>query len=128
MAGRPLGVTMRAMARGFLLRCPRCEEGRMSRAWFWVGGDCPSCGLGFELGAGDFSGAIMIAQMLMGLMAIPVWLLLGALTPLGFTGKVVSTVLILMILLLVFYRNVKGMWYGFLIKADEVQRQGILRP
>lgn len=93
----------------------------MSRAWFWVGGDCAVCGLQFELGAGDFSGAIMIAQMLMGLMAIPTWILLGSLTPLGFTAKVVLTLGILLVLLLVFYRNVKGMWYGFLTKSDQLQ-------
>lgn len=124
MAGRPFAETLRAMLHGLALRCPRCEKGRMSRAWFWVGGTCAECGLRFELGPGDFSGAIMIAQMLMGLLVIPVWLLLSAFTALGFTGKVVGTFAILLALLLVFYRNIKGMWYGFLTRADHIQRGG----
>lgn len=95
----------------------------MPRSLFGVGGHCPACGLEFELAAGDFSGAIMIAQMLLGLMAIPVWLFLTAVTPLGFEAKVVWTMLILVSLLLVFYRNVKGMWYGFLTQSDALQRR-----
>ena len=108
------------MVRGFLLRCPVCAEGRMPRRAFGVGDRCARCGTRFELGAGDFSGAIMIAQMLLGLLAIPVWILLTFGTPLGFTARVVVTVLVLIALLLAFYRNVKGLWYGFLIAADRI--------
>lgn len=121
-SARPLHATVRAMARGLALRCPSCSEGRMGRSLFGIGGMCAACGQPFELGAGDFSGAIMIAQMLLGLAAIPVWILFTILTTLSFTATVVWTFIVLFALLILFYRNIKGMWYGFLISADSVQQ------
>lgn len=115
---RPLGDTLAAMGRGFRLRCPVCTTGRMPRSFFGVGGTCPSCGTDFELGSGDFSGAIMIAQMLMGLLVIPIWIALTLVTPWSFTWRVVGTFVVLLVLLLFFYRNIKGLWYGFLLSAD----------
>lgn len=94
----------------------------MPRSLFGIGGRCPACGLGFELGAGDFSGAIMIAQMLLGLLAIPVWVLFTVLTDWSFTTRVVLTFVVLFVLLVVFYRNIKGMWFAFLLTVDRVQR------
>lgn len=64
----------------------------------------------------------MIAQMLLGLAAIPVWILFTLLTPLSFTATVVWTFVVLFALLILFYRNIKGMWYGFLLSAESMQR------
>lgn len=100
----------------------------MARSLFGVGGSCATCGQAFELGAGDFSGAIMIAQMLLGLLAIPVWILFTLATPLSFTATVVWTFVVLLAALVLFYRNIKGMWYGFLATADTLQGSGTASP
>jgi uncharacterized protein (DUF983 family) len=78
---------------------------------------CAVCGYVFEFHPGDWSGAVMMAQMMMGVLAIPVWIVLMWLTPLDFTWSVVVTVAVVLGLWALTYRNVKGMWFGWLCVA-----------
>lgn len=109
------------MWRGFLLRCPACAEGRMSRSLFGINTTCTNCGADYELGrSGEWSGAIMIAQMVTGLLAIPVFIALTVWTDLSFTLRAWGTLILLTLFLVLSYRNFKGLWYGWLWRAQSL--------
>lgn len=101
--------------RGFRLRCPRCGEGALFAGPVRMQESCSVCQGVYEFHPGNWSGAVMIAQMLMGLLAIPVWILLTLTTAMEFTYTVIWTVIIIVALWLLTYRNIKGLWYGWLL-------------
>lgn len=110
---------VKAMWRGFRLRCPNCASGALFAGLMQMKTSCSACGYVYEFHPGNWSGAVMISQMLMGLLAIPTWILLTLTTPMEFTYTVTWTVVIVLALWFVTYRNIKGMWYGWLCFADQ---------
>ncbi len=89
----------------------------MMEGWIRLAPGCAVCGLTFEYGAGDWSGAVMIAQMLMGLATIPVFIVLTLATSLGSTARLTWTVVVVLLLWMLTYRNIKGLWFGWLFAA-----------
>jgi uncharacterized protein (DUF983 family) len=115
----PVSRVTKSMLRGLLLRCPQCGQGRLFAGPIAMQGACSECGHTYEFHPGNWSGAVMISQMLMGLIAIPVFLLLSLLTPMDFTMRVFWTVVIVLALWLITYRNIKGLWYGWLLANQQ---------
>lgn len=113
------GPAVKAMWRGLCLRCPHCAGGALFAGYMRLNESCSDCGYTFEFHPGNWSGAVMISQMLMGLIAIPVWIVLTLTTTLEFTYSVTWTVVIVVALWFASYRNIKGMWYGWLCFADQ---------
>lgn len=104
----------RALWDGLRLRCPRCGQGRIYRTRWEMHPHCPHCSLGFERGEGDFLGAITIAYAVTSvLIAIGVFLL-AALTELSAGVQVAIWSVFGALFLLLFYRNMKGIWIGIL--------------
>lgn len=103
---------VRSILRGARLRCPRCGEGRIYRGYTDLDA-CSSCGHRFLPSSGEFTGALMAAQGLFGLITaigfvvlyvngVRSWWLLAWL---AFGAAVLPALL---------YRNVKGAWIGLL--------------
>lgn len=114
---------VRGMLRGARLRCPYCGEGRLIRGWMTLADGCGRCGADFRLRPGDFAGAVMIAQFLVGLVTLPVLFVLLLTTDWPFTTLLLAVVGTVTVGLVVFYRNVKGVWFGFLLTEDSRQRR-----
>lgn len=119
----PFSKVARAAWRGLRLRCPNCGQGPLFAGPVGLRDACTHCSQVYEFHPGNWSGAVMISQMLMGLLAIPVWLILTLATDLEFTYTVVWTVVIVIAVWFVTYRNIKGLWYGWLL-AMNVQHLG----
>lgn len=114
----PVSFVIQSMSRGLRGRCPRCGRGKLFAGGIKLHETCARCGHLHEFHPGNWSGAVMISQTLMGLMAIPVWIALSVLTRLDFTYSVSWTVVIVLAFWLASYRNVKGLWYGWLYAAN----------
>lgn len=113
------------MLRGFGLRCPYCGKGRLIRGWMTLADGCDACGADFRLRPGDFAGAVMIAQFLVGLVTLPVLFVLLLATEWPLTTLLVAVFGAVVVGLLLFYRNVKGVWFAFLLTEDSRQRRAV---
>ncbi|MBW3583121.1 MAG: DUF983 domain-containing protein [Euryarchaeota archaeon] len=111
----------RSMGLGLLLRCPFCVRGRMFRGWFAMHDDCGACGRSLRMHAGDFSGAAMIAQFAIGVIALPVFIVLAFWTSMTIEAAFLWVLGGSVVALLLFYRNIKGLWFGFLHGAETMQ-------
>jgi uncharacterized protein (DUF983 family) len=75
----------RAISRGFVGRCPRCNQGRIFRAYLKVNDACPHCGLALREHRADdappYVTILIVGHVLVGLMLLfqefvpnaPVW-------------------------------------------------------
>lgn len=104
--------TALSLSRGLFLRCPACGLGPLYDGY----SDqerCTSCGLPFLPATGEFTGALMAAQGLFGLVtaAGAVALYLAGVRSWWLLAWLVFGVAALPLL---FYRNVKGLWIGLL--------------
>jgi uncharacterized protein (DUF983 family) len=50
----------RLLGRALLLRCPRCNGGKLFKRWFTMAERCPRCGMRFEREEGFFLGAYVV--------------------------------------------------------------------
>lgn len=114
---------VRGMLRGARLRCPYCGHGRLIRGWMTLVDACDRCGADFRLRPGDFMGAVMIAQFLVGLLTLPVLFVLLLTTDWPLTTLLFAVFGTVLLGILVFYRNVKGVWFGFPLTEDSRQRR-----
>jgi uncharacterized protein (DUF983 family) len=74
---------------------------------------CAACGYRFEPSAGEFTGALMLAQGGLGVLAAIgfVWLWMRHASPYLLHGWILFVLVLLPVL---FYPNIKGAWLGFL--------------
>lgn len=108
----PAKATVRSLLRGLLLRCPECGAGRLYDG-YRDRETCPACGFRFLPSEGEFTGALMAAQGLFGFVtaAGAVALYLWGVRSWSLFAWLVFGVVVLPLL---FYRNVKGLWIGLL--------------
>jgi len=103
-----------AMWAGARLRCPVCGKGRMYASLTRLNEQCPACGIRFEPEQGTFSGALMLAMGITGLLVA-----LGALSVELLFHPPAEVQLWLWILfaclfLPLTYPSFKGAWLGFM--------------
>lgn len=115
-ARRDALTLLAAMWDGFCLRCPSCRKGAIYKSLLEIHPACPDCGAPFERdNEGDFLGAMVVAYSLTvvfgGILTILLWV---------FTALPAGTQMIIvgaasLTFLLVFYRNLKGVWVAVLL-------------
>lgn len=103
-------TTLRKLLIGLLLRCPKCEQGRMFRGLFKMNPTCPDCGARFERRDGESLGGMAINLILAEVLTVG-GLIITELTvqpPIVFQLLFWSVFNILFIAL--FYRHARGLW------------------
>lgn len=119
---------IRALIDGLILRCPRCERGRMFAHGFTMHRACPACGLEFERSAGEVTGG-MAVNTVATLTVITVCSLVFGMNPaVPLLPLLLGLAAFAILFPIVFYRSSRGIWASFLymsgnnLEAD--QRQG----
>lgn len=103
--------------------CPRCEKGNMFESHFKVRKQCPECKVVLQPYSGDELGVIALGYfMTVGPS------LLGLVAAYFYTdwspGQLLLFFWFLMTLILVgFYRNIKGIWIGFVFLLTGLRRK-----
>mgnify|MGYP001279528314 FL=1 len=117
--GAPRGnalALVAAMWDGFRLRCPSCRQGAIYASLTRMNPACPRCGAPFERdNEGDFLGAMVTAYSLTVVFAAVLLVLLFVLTPLPVYQQMMITAIASLLFLLLFYRNLKGVWVAVLL-------------
>lgn len=67
---------LRPLLRGAALRCPVCGRGRLFAGYNRVVDHCAQCGARFHDSRGEWTGALMFAQGVFGLLALGGWYVL----------------------------------------------------
>lgn len=110
-----------AMWAGACLRCPVCRQGRMYASLTHQNKRCPNCGISFEPEAGTFSGALMLAMGVTGLVVA-----LGAIgIEVIFHPTIDTQVFLWSVFACLFlplsYPSFKGAWLGFMYTLKRMQ-------
>jgi len=101
---------------GIRLRCPACSKGPIWAAKSRMNPACPECGAAFErTSEGDFVGAIVTAYAFISGFAILFLLLLNQYTQMDIMVQIALSGGLSLGLLLVFYRNMRGVWVALLV-------------
>jgi len=117
--GAPKGNTLEmlsAMWDGFCLRCPSCRQGAIYETYTRIHTACPVCGAPFERdNEGDFFGAMVTAYSLAVIVAAILTVLLYVFTSLPVGTQILIVGVTSLSFLLIFYRNLKGVWIAILL-------------
>lgn len=117
--GAPKGNTLEmlsAMWDGFCLRCPSCRQGAIYETFTRMHTACPVCGAPFERdNEGDFLGAMVTAYSLAVVFAAVLTVVLYVFTSLPVGTQILIVGVASLAFLLVFYRNLKGVWVAILL-------------
>jgi len=98
------------------LRCPACGKGRIYAAKNQMNHACPECGAAFERNLeGDFIGAILTAYAFVSAFAILFLIALNRFTDIDVMVQIALAAFLSLALLLVFYRNMRGVWVAILV-------------
>jgi len=116
-AGRGNALTLlAAMWDGFCLRCPSCRKGAIYKSLLEIHTACPKCGAPFERdNEGDFLGAMVTAYALTVVFGGILTIALYVLTSLPVGTQMLIVGIASLAFLLVFYRNLKGVWVAVLL-------------
>jgi uncharacterized protein (DUF983 family) len=106
----PLVRTVRALARGARLRCPRCGGAPLFLGWFRMRSECPVCDLTFERAQGYFVGAIYINYAVTATIAIAGYLLLWRYADLSLGVQFAIWVPFVVVFPLWFFRYSRSFW------------------
>jgi uncharacterized protein (DUF983 family) len=105
---------LRAILDGLLLRCPRCERGRMFARRFTMYRSCPVCGLPFEQASGEITGGMGINIVLTLLVIIVSALALGRDPAIPLPPLLGGLALFAIAFPILFYRSSRGLWVSLL--------------
>lgn len=96
---------------GVRLRCPNCQQPTISDGFFQVNRVCSSCGVQFERKSGEGAGASIIWISVLPILALILFFIMYALNPDLSLAILLGVPLAFVIILgLVGYRHVKGLW------------------
>ena len=98
---------------GFLLKCPRCGEGKLFQTYFKMFTHCTTCDLKFERESGYFIGAMYLNYGATVLIAFPGYFLLEVFTPIPFFVNLGIWALFSAVFPILFYRYSKSLWLNF---------------
>ena len=105
---------IRSLFDGLILRCPRCERGRMFARGFSMNRACPACGLEFERSAGEITGG-MAVNTVATLFVITVCSLVFGLNPnIPLLPLMLGLAAFAVVFPIAFYRSSRGIWASFL--------------
>ncbi|MBI4528765.1 MAG: DUF983 domain-containing protein [Deltaproteobacteria bacterium] len=98
------------LARGILLRCPRCGKGSLFYGFFSMHRECPHCALKFEREQGYFVGAIYINYAATILIVMPGYFILDSFTGISFLQQMLLWIPFAVLFPLFFFRHSRSLW------------------
>ena len=115
-AGRAVRALLGGAWDGVRLRCPSCGKGRLFRKGIAIHTHCPQCGVAFERpGEGDFVGAMFTAYAITAGVFCSSLIVLRRFVQLDLAASLWLSVPVALLFVLLFYRNMKGIWVALLI-------------
>lgn len=120
-----MGPALRAICRGIALTCPVCGKGPLFAGYNRLVRTCAHCATDFEASRGEWTGALMFAQGIFGMVALGGWyvLFLIGLPMLGpqgiawLAGWGIAAPI-------VFYPSIKGAWVGLMQAGGGLETPG----
>ncbi|MNK97592.1 hypothetical protein D3C87_1179340 [compost metagenome] len=106
---------LKAVIRGFFLRCPRCGVGPTSERLLKMYPACSNCGQAFKLKAGEFTGGAYLGYFLTVFIVALVFLLLIGPFKMGYEQSLWVLVPLGAAIPFLTHRNTVGMFMGMLI-------------
>lgn len=105
---------LRALGRGFTMRCPRCGGRGLFERWLKMTPDCPTCGLHFERVEGYWLGSMALNLVVTEALFIAALVALLAATwpDVPWTGVLVVLVAVNVVLPLAFHPVSRTLWMG----------------
>ena len=94
---------------GLMLRCPRCEHGRMYRRGFKMYHACPVCALEFERASGEITGGMGINTVVTCLLEVGL-VIAFVVAPAPLALEIVTLVFVGVAFPIVFYRSSRALW------------------
>jgi|FLYN01.1.fsa_nt_gi uncharacterized protein (DUF983 family) len=113
---------IRALWRGFLLRCPNCGRGRMFRGLFEMEKTCPICQVRFERQSGESIGGMVINLALAEVITLGGFFLVDALFHVPITHQLIFWIPFTILFCIFFYRHARAMWVGVAFLVGGVYR------
>lgn len=99
---------------GFMLRCPRCQFGRMFRRRFQMYHACPVCALEFERASGEITGGMGINTVATCILEVSLAIAFVVGPPVPIEVQIASLIIAGTIFPIAFYRSSRGLWASFL--------------
>ncbi len=106
---------LKAIFRGFMLRCPRCGVGPTSEKLLKLYPACSNCGQAFKLKTGEFTGGVYLGYFLTIILVTIVFLILIGPFKMGIDQTLWVLVPLGAIIPFLTHRNTVGMFMGMLI-------------
>jgi uncharacterized protein (DUF983 family) len=106
---------LKAIFRGFMLRCPRCGIGPISEKLLKLYPACSNCGQAFKLKTGEFTGGVYLGYFLTIVIVTIVFLFLIGPFKMGIDQTLWVLVPLGAIIPFLTHRNTVGMFMGMLI-------------
>jgi len=100
----------RTLILGMFCRCPKCAKGNMFKDFFEAHKTCPHCGVTLQPYEGDSAGVIGLGYCVFLPMSALLAFLAGYYLKCGPLGVIFTFSISTVLLLLVFYRNMKSTW------------------
>lgn len=94
----------------------------MRRTIFDLHSHCPNCGVNFQPNAGDFLGTITIAYAVLSVLVIVGIFVLYQVSDLSVTTHATIWTSFSFLFMLLFFRNLKGLWIGILYAMTGLER------
>ena len=113
---------LRKLWLGWRTTCPRCEQGAMFESFFKIRKRCPTCNVKFQPHAGDELGVIAV-----GYFATTIPALIGLVLAYAYTDWTSYQLLFFFFflttaILIGLYKNMKGLWVGFVFLLTGLKR------
>ena len=113
---------MNTLWRGLRLRCPHCGKGSISRGFLRRHARCQVCAVRFERKAGETAGASIVWLAVLPIISMLFYFALYASSPhLPLPAQLGITAAFTLILGLLGYRHVCGLWIAFVELSEGLQ-------
>ena len=101
----------RKLLLGFFLRCPNCEEGKISTGLFAIRKECEVCHVVYERKSGESAGASAMLMMALPIIPLILFFSLYAINDEWSMVILLGVPILITVLIGIFaYRHVRGLW------------------
>ncbi len=118
----------RTLFTGLRLRCPNCEQGKISNGLFQFNHTCAVCGVRFERKSGESAGASIIWLSILPIPALVLYFIMQAINPdLPFAVLMGVPLVFLLIMSIAGYRHARGVWIAVVHLTDGLKTDAQLQ-